>query len=143
MNTAQSKAVEGRKNFAISYCQDQIFVTGGMDNGQNIISDLLMFDILTLDWTELKQMRKKYSDVESSHYFGVGTHSQDSSPTRNDTLNYDSAGEPVPRKEQNFATETCELSKETKFTVDTQSTFEKKKRIPNPVMQQEALKPKK
>lgn len=54
MNTGTSKAIEGRKNFAISYCADQVFVTGGMDNGQNVISDLLMFNLHSRDWTEFK-----------------------------------------------------------------------------------------
>ena len=65
MNTATSKPVAGRKNFAISYCGEQVFVTGGMDNGQNVISDLLMFDLHSRDWTEFKQMRKKSSDLTS------------------------------------------------------------------------------
>ena len=29
----ESVTVIGRKNFAITYCDDQVFVTGGMDNG--------------------------------------------------------------------------------------------------------------
>ena len=65
MNTATSKAIEGRKNFAISYCADQVFVTGGMDNGQNAMSDLLMFNLKSRDWTEFKQMRRKGSDLAS------------------------------------------------------------------------------
>ena len=34
--------VIGRKNFAISICNEQIFVTGGMDNGQNLLSEFLV-----------------------------------------------------------------------------------------------------
>ena len=54
-----------------------------MDNGQNIISDLIMFSLPARDWTEFKQLRKKTSDVESAHVL-------DTSPDRR---GYDSAGE--------------------------------------------------
>lgn len=36
--------IVGRKNFAMSYCDDQVFVTGGMDNGQNLLSEFLVLN---------------------------------------------------------------------------------------------------
>ena len=66
LNTATSKPVAGRKNFAISFCNDQVFVSGGMDNGQIVMNDLIMFDIKLQDWTEFKQLRKKDSDTETA-----------------------------------------------------------------------------
>ena len=66
LNTATSKPVAGRKNFAISFCNDQVFVSGGMDNGQIVMNDLIMFDIKLRDWAEFKQLRKKDSDTETA-----------------------------------------------------------------------------
>ena len=57
--TEQSCQVVGRKNFAMSYCDDQIFVTGGMDNGQNPLSEFLIFNISNNFWQEMRQKRLK------------------------------------------------------------------------------------
>ena len=51
--------VSGRKNFAMSFCEDQIFMTGGMDNGQNLINDFKVMSINSGNWSELRVARKK------------------------------------------------------------------------------------
>ena len=51
--------IVGRKNYAISYVDDQIFVTGGMDNGHKLLSEFIILDPLTGEWIELKQTRNK------------------------------------------------------------------------------------
>ena len=95
-----------------------------MDNGQNIVSDLLMFSLETRDWVEFKQLRKKTSDVESTHL--------DTSPDRN----YDSAGDHSSSVVNTLDSEGArDAQNYTKFTIDTQSPFERKKAIPNPAMQ--------
>ena len=109
-----------------------------MDNGQNIISDLLMFSLSANDWTEFKQLRKKVSDVESS----LGGHSRvdrlegrqsnSNSPTRDNQSTGDynvthihTEGSEMPKDKANM----------TKFTIDTQSPFVKQTVVPNPAMQ--------
>lgn len=47
-------AVSGRKNFAMSYCDNQIFLTGGMDNGQNLLSEFRIMLPATGNWLELR-----------------------------------------------------------------------------------------
>lgn len=49
----------GRKNFAMDFCKDLIFLSGGMDNGQNLLSEFMMFNPILGQWTELRQVRKK------------------------------------------------------------------------------------
>ena len=102
-----------------------------MDNGQNIISDLLMFNLSTNDWTEFKQLRKKISDVESSHSRLEGRQSNSNSPTRDNQ----SAGD---YNITHIHTEGSEMAKDkanmTKFTIDTQSPFMKQTVVPNPTM---------
>ena len=51
--------IVGRKNHAISYVDDQIFVTGGVDNGHKLLSEFIILDPLTGEWIELKQTRNK------------------------------------------------------------------------------------
>ena len=95
-----------------------------MDNGQNVVSDLLMFDLKSKDWTEFKQLRRKHSDI----YQLDGNYS---SPMRMDT---NSSVENSPHRN----TEQSELIRDpkniTKFTIDTQSTYERKKIVPNPAV---------
>lgn len=61
-NSQNPTNVSGRKNFAMSYCCDQIFLTGGMDNGQNLIQDFSIMQPSTGNWTELKQARPRKDD---------------------------------------------------------------------------------
>ena len=49
----------GRKNFAMSICDDIIYVTGGMDNSHNPLSEFLMFSPRNGIWLDMKQTRKK------------------------------------------------------------------------------------
>ena len=56
---APSNPVVGRKNFAMSMCGNQIFITGGMDNGQNPLSEFLILNPKTGNWYDMKQTRKK------------------------------------------------------------------------------------
>ena len=58
-----SMQVIGRKNFAISICNEQIFVTGGMDNGQNLLSEFLVLKPEQALWEELKQKRNKKNSM--------------------------------------------------------------------------------
>ena len=51
--------IVGRKNHAISYVDDQIFVTGGMDNGHNLLSEFIILDPISGEWIELKQTRSR------------------------------------------------------------------------------------
>ena len=48
--------IVGRKNFAMSQTNGLIFVTGGMDNGQNILSEFLFMDPADKGWWELRQV---------------------------------------------------------------------------------------
>ena len=43
----------------MSFCEDQIFLTGGMDNGQNLINDFKVMNVNSGNWTELRVARKK------------------------------------------------------------------------------------
>ena len=45
-----SMTVKGRKNFAMSFCTDHLFVSGGMDNGQNLLSEFLVYSPKTALW---------------------------------------------------------------------------------------------
>jgi len=42
--------VVGRKNFAMSLCEDLIYITGGMDNGQNQLTEFLIFNPSNGNW---------------------------------------------------------------------------------------------
>ena len=46
----------GRKNFAMSQVNGLIFVTGGMDNGQNLMSEFLFLDPADKGWWDLRQI---------------------------------------------------------------------------------------
>ena len=56
-------SVTGRKNFAISFCGDQIFVTGGMDNGLNLLSEFLIFRPGDGMWQEMRPKKKNKNPI--------------------------------------------------------------------------------
>lgn len=43
----------------MSLCDDLIFLTGGMDNGQNLINDFKVMALSSGDWSDLRVARKK------------------------------------------------------------------------------------
>ena len=130
LNTATSKPVAGRKNFAISYCNDQVFVSGGMDNGQIVMNDLIMFDISLRDWTEFKQLRKKVPDSETAKHKqrrNASNGSQEATRILNDSV------QTLSSRGATEATEKIDhLQYYSKFTEETQSIPPKSKVMPNP-----------
>ena len=83
-------------------------------------------------------MRRKTSDVEAIQKRLDGKLSSTSSPGRIDTQNYDSGGEYSPSRRDTEGDAIVKDPKNiTKFTIDTQSTYEKKKIVANPNYQQE------
>lgn len=58
IQTAATQVI-GRKNFAISLCGDQIFVTGGMDTGLNLLSEFLIFRPEDGLWQTMRSKKKK------------------------------------------------------------------------------------
>lgn len=58
--------VTGRKNHAMSVLDGQVFVTGGMDNGQKLLAEFLVFSLEECVWQELKQVRTKKQKMTSS-----------------------------------------------------------------------------
>ena len=43
--TKNKQSVIGRKNFAMSTCDNQVFVTGGMDIARNLLSEFLVLNL--------------------------------------------------------------------------------------------------
>jgi len=59
--------VNGRKNFAMALCDDQMFVSGGMDNGQNLLSEFFVNNLEDGIWQELHQKRHTGKDKSRQH----------------------------------------------------------------------------
>ena len=58
--------IECRKNHAMSYCNDYLFVTGGVDSSNKLLDDLCSFDIKLQIWNQLKNMFvPKFADSSS------------------------------------------------------------------------------
>ena len=57
--TKNKLTVVGRKNFAMSTCDNQVFLTGGMDIARNLLSEFLILNLQNGEWNELRQTRKK------------------------------------------------------------------------------------
>ena len=64
-SSQNSTQIIGRKNFAISILDEQVFITGGMDNGQNPLSEFLVLNTQNGTWTEMKQSRKRVKKVSN------------------------------------------------------------------------------
>lgn len=43
----------------MSYCDDQVFVCGGMDNGQNLLTEFRVMTLPSGNWLELRMKNKK------------------------------------------------------------------------------------
>ena len=52
--TKNTQTVIGRKNFAMSTCDNQVFLTGGMDIARNLLSEFLVLNLWNGEWNELR-----------------------------------------------------------------------------------------
>ena len=50
----------------MSFCDDLIFVTGGMDNGQNLINDFKFMTLSNGDWIDLRVARKNKDEKKKA-----------------------------------------------------------------------------
>ena len=63
----------------MTMCKDLIFVCGGMDNGQNLLSEFMIFNPIVGQWTELRQVRKRQENSNKKRSLVKGLN-RDKSP---------------------------------------------------------------